>query len=108
MLTIDYSPQAQRTLGTLPSTTRRLISQMVNAVAELAELFPNEPKVWSRLGRVTDRRVEIDVERRGVCVELADRAVRVLRIIDTRTGARRTRAVTSPRSSRKSRPRASL
>lgn len=101
MLSIDYSPQARRALAALPAATRRLISQLVQAVAEIAELFPDQPGVWRRLGRVRDRRVEIDIERRGVCVEVADQAVRVLRISEGRTGARQVRPATAQRSGRK-------
>lgn len=89
MYSIDYSPQAKRTLHTLPLKARRLIVQLLNGVAEMAELFRDEPDVWARLGRVEDGRVEVEVERRGLWLQVDSAAavVRVLRIIEPRRPA---------------------
>lgn len=99
MFSIDYSPQAHRALGAMSSASRRSISQLLKAVAEMAELFPGQATVWRRLGKVTDRKLEIDIEQHAVCVELIPDGgrVRVLKIADGKGSLRRARTATAAR-----------
>lgn len=80
MLEIVHSLTSRRQLEALSPSTRRLLTQLLHGVAELADLFPEEPERWSRLGVPRGTGLEITVERIRLTVAVRRGALRVLDI----------------------------
>ncbi len=93
MFAIWFTPQAHRSLQSRTTDSRKLISRLLSAVAQMAELYPAHTGVWARLGRVTDRGLEIEVEGQTLRVQIdyPRSEVKVLGLSPGRMGTRRVR-----------------
>ncbi len=98
MFAIWFTPQAHRSLHSRTTDSRKLITRLLCAVAQMAEHYPAHTGVWARLGRVTDRGLEIEVEGQTLRVQIdyPHSQVKVVGLSPLRLGTRRMRRTAAP------------